>query len=257
MIEIRRGARVGFADRVAIVTGSGSGIGRQTAMRLAQGGAAVVINDIDHAKVEQTVTEFNLNGFQVLPAVYDVSKKSAVEAMVNDTVAAFGRIDILVNNAGLERAGALRKLTEADWDITININLKGAFLCSQAVHGHMAQNRHGRIVNISSRAWLGGAGQTPYSSAKAGLVGLTRTLAIELGRSGVTTNTVAPGLIHTPMWDSLPEKDKTFLLAKVPTGTLGNADDVANAVLFFADDDAGFISGQVLYVCGGRSLFAG
>lgn len=248
---------MGFAERVAIVTGSASGIGRQTALRLAQRGAAVVINDIDAAKVEQTVTEFQSNGLRVLPAVFDVSKKSDVESMVNNTVATFGRVDILVNNAGLERAGALRKLSEADWDITVDINLKGAFLCSQAVHGHMVQNKHGRIVNISSRAWLGGAGQTPYSSAKAGLVGMTRTLALELGRSGITANTVAPGLIHTPMWDDLPEKDQSFLLSKVPTGKLGSADDIATAVLFFADDDAGFISGQVLYVCGGRSLFAG
>jgi 3-oxoacyl-[acyl-carrier protein] reductase/2-[hydroxy(phenyl)methyl]-succinyl-CoA dehydrogenase BbsD subunit len=248
---------MGFADRVAIVTGSASGIGRQTAKRFAERGAAVVINDIDTAKVEATVAEFKANGWRVLPAVYDISRKVDVEAMVKDTVTAFGRIDILVNNAGMERAGALRKLSEADWDVTVDINLKGAFLCAQAVHGHMVENKHGRIIGISSRAWLGGPGQAPYASAKAGLVGLTRTLALELGRSGITANCVAPGLIHTPMWDELPDKDKAFLLAKVPTHKLGTADDIANAVLFFADDDAGFISGQVLYVCGGRSLFSG
>ena len=232
-------------------------MGRQTARRLAERGAAVVINDIDAAKVESTVEEFKKNGWRVIPAVSDISKKAEVENMVRDTVAAFGRIDILVNNAGMERAGALRKLSEADWDLTIDVNLKGAFLCAQAVHGHMVENKHGRIINISSRAWLGGPGQAPYASAKAGLVGLTRTLALELGRNGVTANCIAPGLIHTPMWDELPDKEKTFLLAKVPTGKLGNADDIANAVLFFADDEAGFVSGQVLYVCGGRSLFAG
>ena len=169
----------------------------------------------------------------------------------------FGGIDILVNNAGLEKAGALRKLTEADWDLTINVNLKGSFLCAQAVHGAMVEKKHGRIINIASRAWLGGAGQAPYSSAKAGVIGLTRTLAVELGRSGVTSNCIAPGLIHTPMWDSLPEKDRDFLLARQPTGKLGDTDDIANAVLFLADDASGFVNGQVLYVCGGRSLFAG
>ena len=151
----------------------------------------------------------------------------------------------------------MRKLSEADWDLTVDVNLKGAFLCSQAVHSYMVEKKHGRIINISSRAWLGGPGQAPYASAKAGLVGLTRTLALELGRNGITANCIAPGVIHTPMWDELPDKDKTFLLSKVPTGKLGNADDIANAVLFFADDEAGFISGQVLYICGGRSLFAG
>jgi 3-oxoacyl-[acyl-carrier protein] reductase/2-[hydroxy(phenyl)methyl]-succinyl-CoA dehydrogenase BbsD subunit len=248
---------MGFADRVAIVTGSASGIGLQTAKRFAERGAAVVINDIDAAKIETTVAEFKANGWRVLPAAYDISRKTDVEAMVKDTVAAFGRIDILVNNAGMERAGALRKLSEADWDLTVDINLKGAFLCTQAVHGHMVENKHGRIISISSRAWLGGPGQVPYASAKAGLVGLTRTLALELGRSGITANCVAPGLIHTPMWDELPDKDKAFLLSKVPTRQLGSADDIANAVLFFADDGAGFISGQVLYICGGRSLFSG
>lgn len=248
---------MGFAGRVAIVTGSASGMGKQTARHLAECDAAVVINDIDAAKVESTVEEFKKNGWRAVAAVADISNKAAVEQMVKATIDAFGQVDILVNNAGMERAGALRKLTEADWDLTVDVNLKGAFLCSQAVHGHMVEKKHGRIVNISSRAWLGGPGQTPYAAAKAGLVGLTRTLALELGRSGITTNCIAPGLIHTPMWDELPDKDKNFLLSKVPTGKLGDADDIANAVLFFADDAAGFINGQVLYVCGGRSLFSG
>jgi 2-[hydroxy(phenyl)methyl]-succinyl-CoA dehydrogenase BbsD subunit len=248
---------MGFADRVAIVTGSASGIGRQTALRLAERGAAVVINDIDGDKVRNTVDEFRRNGWRVTGVVSDVSKKAEVENMVKETIDKFGQIDILINNAGLERAGALRKLSESDWDLTIDVNLKGAFLCTQAVHGYMVDKKYGRIINISSRAWLGGPGQVPYASAKAGLVGLTRTLTLELGRNGITANCIAPGLIHTPLWEELPEKDKAFLLSKVPTGQLGKADDVAEAVLFFADDAAGFISGQVLYVCGGRSLFSG
>ncbi|MCK0506663.1 SDR family NAD(P)-dependent oxidoreductase [Aromatoleum anaerobium] len=248
---------MGIQNRVALVTGSASGMGKQTALRFAEQGAAVVINDIDTEKVRTTVDEFSALGHRVLGAVADISNKAAVDGMVQQTVEAFGRIDILVNNAGMERAGALRKLSEADWDITVDVNLKGTFLCTQAVHGHMVENKHGRIVNIASRAWLGGAGQTPYSSAKAGVVGMTRALAIELGRAGITVNCVAPGLIHTPMWDELPEKDQQFLLSRQPTGRLGEPDDIANTLLFLADDDSGFVTGQVLYVCGGRSLFAG
>jgi len=243
--------------KVVLITGSASGMGKQTAQRMAERGAKVVINDIVPEKVEQAVGEFEQNGFEVLGKVADICSKSAVEEMVKAAVDKFGSIDILVNNAGMEKAGALRKLSEQDWDITLNVNLKGAFLCSQAVHGYMVEKGFGRIINISSRAWLGGPGQAPYSSAKAGMVGLTRTLALELGRKGITVNCIAPGLIHTPLWDELPEKNKNFLLSKQPTGKLGDVDDVANAVLFFADDNASFITGQVFYVCGGRSLFSG
>ncbi|MBI5920518.1 MAG: SDR family oxidoreductase [Betaproteobacteria bacterium] len=248
---------MGIANRVALITGSASGMGKQTAQRMAENGAAVVINDIDAAKVESTVDEFKKLGFRVIGAVADISKGEAVKNMVQQAVEAFGRVDILVNNAGLDKAGPMRKLTESDWDLTLNVNLKGSFLCSQAVHGHMIENKHGRIINIASRAWLGGPGQTPYSSAKAGTVGLTRAMALELGKSGVTSNCIAPGLIHTPMWDALPEKDRNFLLTKQPTGRLGSVDNIADTVMFLADDDAGFINGQVIYVCGGRSLFSG
>lgn len=243
--------------RVGLITGSASGMGKQTALRMAEQGAKVVINDIVPEKVEQTTKEFEEKGFDVLGIVADISKKTSVEEMVKEAVDKFGSLDILVNNAGMGREGALRKLSEEDWDITLNVNLKGAFLCSQAVHGYMVEKGHGRIINISSRAWLGGPGQATYSSAKAGMVGLTRTLALEFGRKGITSNCIAPGLIHTPLWDELPEKNQAFLLSKQPTGKLGEVDDVANAVLFFADDDASFITGQVFYVCGGRSLFSG
>jgi len=248
---------MGIANRVALITGSASGMGKQTAQRMAENGAAVVINDIDAAKVESTVDEFKKLGFRVIGAVADISKAEAVKNMVQQAVEAFGRVDILVNNAGLDKAGPMRKLTESDWDLTLNVNLKGSFLCSQAVHGFMIENKHGRIINIASRAWLGGPGQTPYSSAKAGTVGLTRAMALELGKSGVTSNCIAPGLIHTPMWDALPEKDRNFLLTKQPTGRLGSVDNIADTVMFLADDDASFINGQVIYVCGGRSLFSG
>ena len=248
---------MGIENRVALVTGSASGIGKQTARRLAEKGAKVVINDIQSEKVEATVAELKAGGFAATGQVANIADKAAVDAMVENTVNELGSLDILVNNAGMERAGALRKLTEADWDITVNVNLKGAFLCSQAAHNHMVPNKHGRIINIVSRAWLGGAGQAPYTSAKAGLVGLSRVMALELGGKGVTSNCIAPGLIHTPLWDELPEKNKNFLLSKQPTGQLGNIDDIAEAVLFLADDESSYFTGQVLYVCGGRSLYSG
>jgi 3-oxoacyl-[acyl-carrier protein] reductase/2-[hydroxy(phenyl)methyl]-succinyl-CoA dehydrogenase BbsD subunit len=248
---------MGIQNRVALITGSASGIGKQTARRMAEAGATVVINDIAPEIVEKTVAEFKSDGLSAIGKVADISKKAAVDQMIQETANELGGIDILVNNAGMERAGALRKLTEADWDITINVNLKGAFLCSQAAHNFMVDKKHGRIINIASRAWLGGAGQAPYSSAKAGMVGLTRTLALELGAKGITANCIAPGLIETPLWYELPEKNRNFLMSKQPTGKLGHVDDIANAVMFLASDEASFITGQVLYICGGRSLFSG
>jgi 3-oxoacyl-[acyl-carrier protein] reductase/2-[hydroxy(phenyl)methyl]-succinyl-CoA dehydrogenase BbsD subunit len=248
---------MGIQNRVALITGSASGIGKQTARRMAEAGATVVINDIAPEIVEKTVAEFKSDGLSAIGKVADISKKAAVDQMIQETANELGGIDILVNNAGMERAGALRKLTEADWDITINVNLKGAFLCSQAAHNFMVDKKHGRIINIASRAWLGGAGQAPYSSAKAGMVGLTRTLALELGAKGITANCIAPGLIETPLWYELPEKNRNFLMSKQPTGRLGHVDDIANAVMFLASDEASFITGQVLYICGGRSLFSG
>ncbi len=248
---------MGIVNRVALVTGSASGIGKRTAQRLAENGAKIVINDIVAAGVKETVAQFEAAGHQVIGFAADITDQAQVAKMVAGAVDEFGGLDILVNNAGMEKAGPLRKLTEEDWDRTVDVNLKGSFLCSQAAHNHMVERNHGRIINIASRAWLGGPGQAPYSSAKAGLVGLTRTLALELGRRGITVNCVAPGLINTPLWDELPDKTKTFLLSKQPTGRLGEVDDVAEAVLFFADDEASFITGQVFYVCGGRSLFSG
>jgi len=248
---------MGIQNRVALITGSASGIGKQTARRMAETGATVVINDIAQEIVEKTVSEFKADGLSAVGKTADICNKTAVEQMFQEVASELGGIDILINNAGMERAGALRKLTEADWDITINVNLKGAFLCSQAAHNFMVEKKHGRIINIASRAWLGGAGQAPYSSAKAGMVGLTRVLALELGAKGVTANCIAPGLIETPLWYTLPEKNRNFLLSKQPTGRLGHVDDIANAVMFLADDNSGFITGQVLYVCGGRSLFSG
>ncbi|CCK78320.1 SDR family NAD(P)-dependent oxidoreductase [Desulfobacula toluolica] len=248
---------MGIKNRVAIITGSASGMGKDTAFMLAKNGARIVINDVSEEKVDQTTKEMRDAGYDAIGIVADISNKAAVESMVDETVKSFGSIDILVNNAGIERAGALRKLSEADWDMTVNVCLKGPFLCSQAVHGHMVEQKRGRIINIASRAWLGGMGQAPYSSAKAGVVGLTRTLALELGSKGITSNCIAPGLIKTPLWYELPEKTRNFLKGKQPSGNIGEGNDIANTILYLADDDTGYVTGQVLYVCGGRSLFSG
>jgi 3-oxoacyl-[acyl-carrier protein] reductase/2-[hydroxy(phenyl)methyl]-succinyl-CoA dehydrogenase BbsD subunit len=248
---------MGLENKVALITGSASGMGKHSARRLAEKGVKIVINDIVPEKVEETVAEFKKDGFEAIGKVADICDREAVEKMAKEAVDAFGGIDILINNAGMEKAGVLRKLTEADWDITVNVNLKGAFLCSQAVHNYMVEKNFGRIINIASRAWLGGVAQAPYSSAKAGMVGLTRTLALELGRKGITVNCIAPGLIRTPMWDAAEEKVKKRLLSKLPSGKIGEVDDISNAVMFFADEESSYVTGQVLYVCGGRSLFGG
>ncbi len=243
-------------NRVVLITGSASGMGRDTAFAMAAAGAKVVINDINEEKVVQTVEELKAQGYEALGVVANICDRASVEDMVGTVTSEFSGIDILVNNAGMERAGPIRNLSEEDWDITINVNLKGAFLCTKAVHSQMVKKGFGRIINIASRAWLGGSGQAPYSSAKAGMVGLTRSIALELGKYGVTSNCIAPGLIHTPMWDELEEKTRKYLLSKQPTGKLGETRDIANAVCFLATEESSFITGQVLYVCGGRSLCA-
>lgn len=243
-----------FDGRVALVTGSGRGIGAAIAARLAAGGANVVINDIDAANVEARVGELCESGAEVVGHVADVTDKPAVQQMVSEVLRRFGRLDILVNNVGIEHDGLIHKLSEEDWDRVIAVNLKSYFLCTQAAIVPMIERQYGRIINISSRAWLGGFGQSSYSASKGGIISLTRTVAIEHAKHGITANAIAPGLIDTPLFRSFRPDVQKRLLKIQPTGIIGQPEDVAYAVAFFAADEASYITGQTLYVCGGKSV---
>lgn len=241
-------------QQVAVVTGSGSGIGRGIALRLAAEGARVVVNDIRVEAADETVAEIQGAGQEAIPGVADVTRWESAQHLVEIAVAHWGRIDILVNNVGAVRDNRIVNMPVEDWDFILNLNLTSYFLVTKATAPQMISQECGRIVNISSRAWLGQVGQTNYSASKAGIVGMSRSLALELGRHGITVNTVAPGLIDTPLVRALPEKVQERLLRMQPTGKVGTPADVANAVAFFAQPEAHYITGQVLHVCGGKSV---
>ncbi len=247
---------MGINDRVAVVTGSGQGIGLSIAERLAEGAARVVINDIDPDRVSSVSDELGSKGYEVSGFCGDVSKKEGAQGLIDHALERFGRIDILVNNAGIARDKWLIKMSEEDWDEVIRINLKSQFLTTQAAAKHMMDSGYGRIVNIGSRAWLGGAGQANYSASKGGVVSLTRTLALEFAKYQITANAVAPGLVDTALFRSLSPETQDKLTKTVPIGRVGGPEQIAHAVAFFADDDSWYITGQVMYVCGGRSIGA-
>lgn len=244
--------------RVAVVTGAGRGIGEETARAFARDGALVVVADADDARATRVASDIGRMGGRAISAPTDVTSRSQVERLFEETVKTFGRVDILVNNAGIIRDNLIHKMTDEDFDAVLSVHLKGAFLCSQAAQGHMVPQRYGRIVNLSSTSALGNRGQANYAAAKAGIQGLTRTLAVELGRYNVTCNAVAPGFIETDMTKATAERigmsfeDLKELAAK-DTAVLrtGTPADVAHAILFFAADESSFITGQVLYVRGG------
>ncbi len=240
-------------SKVAIVTGSGRGIGRTIALKLAERNISVVINDVgDPAPAHEVVAQITSLGGKAMHAMADISKADEVEGLINATLSAWQRIDILVNNAGITRDQLLMRMSDEDWDRVMTINVKGAFLCTRAAIRPMMRQRWGRIVNISSVAGIiGNAGQANYSASKAGLIGLTKTTAREVASRGITANAVAPGLIESDMTRKLPDNIKAELIKQVPPGYMGTADDVASAVAFLCSEEARYITGQVIKVDGG------
>jgi 3-oxoacyl-[acyl-carrier protein] reductase len=240
-----------LTGKVALVTGGARGIGRAIVEKLIDNGCKVVIADVLDDAGKQTVTELSGRG-DVAFVHCDVTSAANAQTAVDHAVAEFGTLDILVNNAGITKDTLLIRMTESDWDRVLTINLKGAFLMTQAASRVMMKARSGRIVNISSVVGLmGNAGQGNYAASKAGLIGFTKSIAKELAGRNVTVNAVAPGYIQTEMTESLPEAAKQAFLANIPLKRAGLPEDVANAVLFFAADESTYITGQVLPVCGG------
>jgi len=234
------------------VTGAAQGIGKAIAMLLAQKGADIVISDINLEKAEETAKEVEAIGQRAMAIKVDVANTNDVECMIEAVLERFGQIDILVNNAGIVRDKLILRMTEEDWDAVLNVNLKGTFNCTKAVVKHMSKQRRGKIVNIASVVGeMGNAGQANYSASKAGVIGLTKTIAREFAQRGINVNAIAPGYIETPMTEVLPEKVKEELRRMIPMERLGRPEDVAEAVLFLVSEASGYITGQVLNVNGG------
>ena len=245
-----------FANQVAIITGAGRGIGQAIALRLASEGARVAVVSRTEQNATTTAEEINAK-FAGLAKAYavDVAQTAAVKTLAEQILTDFSRVDILVNNAGLTRDGLAMRMSEEDWDLVLDTNLKGAFNFIQAVLRPMLKQRSGRIINIASVAGLmGNAGQANYAASKAGLVGLTKTIAREIASRGITCNAVAPGFIDTDMTSVLPEAIKTGVVGQIPLGRFGEVNDIASAVAFLASSEASYITGQTLTVDGGMVM---
>ncbi|SCL47926.1 3-oxoacyl-ACP reductase FabG [Micromonospora chersina] len=246
------------STRTAVVTGAARGIGAGVARRLARDGFAVAVVDLDEAAAQPLVDEIEAAGGRALAVGADVADEQAVRAAVDRIAGELGEPTVLVNNAGITRDNLLFKMTADDWDAVVNVHLRGSFLMTRAVQGHMTGAGWGRIVNLSSTSALGNRGQANYAAAKAGLQGFTKTLALELGKFGVTANAIAPGFIETEMTAATAarlnvpfEEFKRAAAAQIPVARTGTPEDIAHAVSFFVSEGAGFVNGQVLYVAGG------
>jgi 3-oxoacyl-[acyl-carrier protein] reductase len=239
--------------KTAVITGSARGLGKSIALKLAQMGANIVLNDIAQSEaIDETAEEFKSAGYNVIVTKGDVRSEDDVKQMVNSAVEAFGSIDILINNAGITKDKPLAMMSVQDWDDVLDINLKGAFLCTKYVGKVMIKKRTGKIINIASVAGrYGNQGQINYSASKAGLIGMTKTVAKELAPRGITCNAVAPGLIQSKMTDVLPEEVRNNYLKNIPLGRFGTPEDVANVVAFLASNDSNYVTGQVIDIDGG------
>jgi 3-oxoacyl-(acyl-carrier-protein) reductase len=238
-------------DKVALITGGGSGIGEATSLKFAEEGAKVAICDVDMENANRVAKEITSMGGDSLVLKADVSNKEEVEGMMAQIKEHFGRLDILVNNAGINRDAFVKKMTEDQWDDVIRINLKGTFICCQAALTLMSEQNYGKIINTSSIGAIGNIGQANYAASKCGVIGLTKTLALEGARYNINVNCVAPGATITPMTKKLPEKMMNMITEKIPLRRWAEPTEIANAHAFLASDDASYITGQVLFVDGG------
>lgn len=242
------------SGQTAVVTGGARGIGFGIAEHLAEQGIRVALFDRDADALQTAVHALRAKGLGAHLQTVDLTDGSQVNQAFAETVEAFGQVDFLVNNAGVVRDMRFLKMTDFDWDVVVDTNLRSQFLCCKAALPGMVERGFGRIVNISSRAWLGGFGQANYSAAKGGVISLTRSLAIEFASKGITVNAVAPGIVDTPLFRNLEPAVQDRLKSSVPVKRIGTAVDIAQAVAFFLNPAASYVTGQTLYVCGGRSL---
>ncbi len=238
--------------KVAIVTGAGQGIGKATALKLAEKGADVVVAEWNQKTAQETGREIEALGRRSLVQVVDVAQRAQVQGMVETVLREWGRIDILVNNAGFDRPGTLMKVTEEDWEAVLGVHLKGCLNCMQAVMPGMMERRYGKIINVSSiYGKAGGKAEVAYSSAKAGIIGLTKAVAQEVGKYGINVNAVLPGLTETPTIAKMPQKYRDLIVSQTPLGRLAQPEEIANVVAFLASDEASYVTGAAIEVTGG------
>jgi len=254
----RRILKVKLKDKVAVVTGAGRGIGEEIALRFAAEGAKVVVNDVNAADGNRTVKAIKSKGGKAVAVIGSVTVRDIAQKMMDTAVKEFGTVDILVNNAGIIRDAMLHKMTDEQWDQVIDVNLKGVFLCTQCAARVMREKGYGKIISLSSTMWRGNPGQFNYSASKAGVIGMTRTAAKELAPKGINVNAIAPGLIWTDIFKSMPaavlERMQKTLASIVPLNRMGSPQDVANLALFLASDESSYITGQVIYCDGGMII---
>jgi 3-oxoacyl-[acyl-carrier protein] reductase len=241
-------------SKVALITGAASGIGAATALRFAEEGANLIINDINKELANKVADNVKAYGVDAIICIADVCKKSEVESMFTTALEHFETLHILVNNAGINRDALAKKMSETDWDAVININLKGTFLCAQAALGPMMKQQWGRIINTASVGALGNIGQANYSASKSGVIGLTKTLALECAKYNITVNCVSPGATNTPMLTKLPQEFAEKLRSMIPLKRFADPREIANLHLFLASEEASYITGQIIFIDGGLSV---